>query len=68
MAPEDVARYHRLLEDEFDVGALECLALEQVVPTEVRSPIHVMGADDALVAGYEIEATARARSGAGGLR
>jgi hypothetical protein len=61
MAPEDVARYHRLLEDESMLGALECLALEQVVPSEVRSPIHVLGAaDDALVAGYEIEATARA--------
>ena len=61
MSPEDVARYHRLLDDESMLGALDCLALEQVVPTEVRSPIHVMGAaDDAIVARCEIEATARA--------
>ena len=43
------------------LGALDCLALERVVPNQVRSPIHVMGAaDDAIVADYEIEATARA--------
>jgi pimeloyl-ACP methyl ester carboxylesterase len=61
MSGEDVVRHHRLLEDESMLGALDCLALERVLPNEVRSPIHVMGAaDDALVAGYEIEATARA--------
>jgi pimeloyl-ACP methyl ester carboxylesterase len=61
MSREDVVRYHRLLEDESMIGALDCLALERVVPNEVRSPIHVMGAkDDAIVADYEIEATARA--------
>jgi pimeloyl-ACP methyl ester carboxylesterase len=61
MSREDVGRYHRLLEDESTLGALDCLALERVVPNQVRSPIHVMGAaDDAIVADYEIEATARA--------
>jgi pimeloyl-ACP methyl ester carboxylesterase len=61
MSGEDVVRHHRLLEDESMLGALDCLALERVLPNEVRSPIHVMGAaDDALLAGYEIEATARA--------
>src|ERR1700722_9874781 len=61
MSGEDVVRHHRLLEDESMLGALDCLALERVFPNEVRSPIQVMGAaDDALVAGYEIEATAKA--------
>ncbi len=61
MSREDVVRYHRLLEDESMLGAIDCLALERVVLKEVRSPIHVMGAkDDAIVADYEIEATARA--------
>ena len=61
MSRDDVVRHHRLLEDESMLGALDCLALERVAANEVRSPIHVMGAaDDAIVAGYEIEATARA--------
>jgi hypothetical protein len=61
MSPEDVVRHHRSLDDESMLGALDCLALERVLSNEVRSPIHVMGAaDDAIVAGYEIEATARA--------
>src|ERR1700722_12087079 len=60
MSGEDVLRHHRLLEDESMLGALDCLALERVFPNEVRSPIQVMGAaDDALVAGYELEATAK---------
>ena len=31
MSREDVVRYHRLLEDESMLGALDCLALERVV-------------------------------------
>ena len=61
MSREDVVHYHRLLEDELMLGAIDCLALERVDVSRVRSPIHVMGAeDDAIVADYEIEATARA--------
>jgi pimeloyl-ACP methyl ester carboxylesterase len=57
----DVARRHRLLQDESMLSALDCLALERVAANQVRSPIHVMGAaDDAIVTGYELKATARA--------
>ena len=58
---DDAVRYHRLLQDESMLGFLDCLALDRVAANQVRSPIHVMGAaDDAIVAGYEIKATARA--------
>jgi pimeloyl-ACP methyl ester carboxylesterase len=58
---DDVVRYHRQLQDESVLGALDCLALERVAVRQVRSPIHVMGAaDDAVVVGHEIRATARA--------
>jgi pimeloyl-ACP methyl ester carboxylesterase len=58
---DDVVRYHRRLQDESVLGFLDCLALDRVVPGRVRSPIHVIGAaDDAIVADYEINATARA--------
>jgi len=58
---EDVARYHRQLQDESMLGSLDCLALERVAVSQVRSPVHVMGAaDDAVVTDYEIRATARA--------
>jgi pimeloyl-ACP methyl ester carboxylesterase len=61
MSRDDVVRHHRLLQDESMLGALDCLALERVAASEVRSPIHVMGAaDDAIVTGREIKATARA--------
>jgi pimeloyl-ACP methyl ester carboxylesterase len=61
MSRDDVLRYHRLLQDESMLGALECLALERVDVSRVISPIHVIGAaDDAIVADYEIKATARA--------
>jgi pimeloyl-ACP methyl ester carboxylesterase len=57
----DAVRYHRLLQDESMLGALDCLALERVDVSRVRSPVHVIGAaDDAIVANYEIKATARA--------
>jgi pimeloyl-ACP methyl ester carboxylesterase len=56
----DVARRHRLLQDESVLSVLDCLALERVAANQVRSPIHVMGAaDDAIVTSYEIKATAR---------
>jgi pimeloyl-ACP methyl ester carboxylesterase len=61
MSRDDLVRRHRLLQDESMLGALDCLALERIAVSRVRSPIHVMGAaDDAIVAGYEIKATARA--------
>jgi pimeloyl-ACP methyl ester carboxylesterase len=60
-ARDDAVRYHRLLQDESMLGFLDCLALDRVAANKVRSPVHVMGAaDDAIVAGYEIKATARA--------
>jgi pimeloyl-ACP methyl ester carboxylesterase len=61
MSGDDVVRYHRQLQDESMLGALDCLALERVAVSQVRSPVHVMGAaDDAVVADHEIRATARA--------
>ena len=61
MSRDDAVRYHRLLQDESMLGALDCLALERVAVSKVRSPVHVMGAaDDAIVADHEIKATARA--------
>jgi len=58
---DEVVRYHRQLQDESMLGFLDCLALERVAANLVRSPINVIGAaDDAIVAGYEIRATARA--------
>lgn len=58
---DDVVRYHRQLQDESMLGALDCLALERVAVSQVRSPVHVMGAaDDAVMADHEIRATARA--------
>ena len=58
---DDIARYHRQLQDESMLGALDCLALERVAASQVRSPVHVMGAgNDAVVADREIRATARA--------
>jgi pimeloyl-ACP methyl ester carboxylesterase len=58
---DDAVRYHRLLQDESMLGTLDCLALERVDVSRVRSPIHVIGAaDDAIVADYEIKSTARA--------
>jgi pimeloyl-ACP methyl ester carboxylesterase len=61
MSRDDLLRYHRLLQDESMLGALECLALERVDVSRVSSPIHVIGAaNDAIVADYEIKATARA--------
>jgi pimeloyl-ACP methyl ester carboxylesterase len=57
----DVARRHRLLQDESVLSVLDCLALERVSVNHVRSPVHVMGAaDDAIVTSHEIKATARA--------
>jgi pimeloyl-ACP methyl ester carboxylesterase len=61
MSGDDVVRYHRQLQDESMLGALDCLALERVAVSQVRSPVHVMGAaDDAVVVDHEIRATARA--------
>jgi pimeloyl-ACP methyl ester carboxylesterase len=61
MSRDDVVRYHRQLQDESMLGALDCLALERVAVSQVRSPVHVMGAaDDAVVVDHEIRATARA--------
>ena len=58
---DDVVRYHRQLQDESMLGSLDCLALERVAASQVRSPVHVMGAaDDFVVADQEIRATARA--------
>jgi pimeloyl-ACP methyl ester carboxylesterase len=58
---DDIVRYHRLLQDESMLGVLDCLGLERVAVSLVRSPVHVMGAgDDAIMAGYEIKTTARA--------
>lgn len=61
MSGDDVVRYHRQLQDESMLGALDCLALERVAVSQVRSPVHVMSAaDDAVVVDHEIRATARA--------
>jgi pimeloyl-ACP methyl ester carboxylesterase len=61
MSGDDVVRYHRQLQDESMLGAIDCLALERVAVKQVHSPVHVMGAaDDAVVADHEIKATARA--------
>jgi pimeloyl-ACP methyl ester carboxylesterase len=61
MSGDDVVRYHRQLQDDSMLGALDCLALERVAVSQVRSPVYVLGAaDDAVVAGYEIKATAKA--------
>jgi pimeloyl-ACP methyl ester carboxylesterase len=61
MSRDDVVRYHRQLQDEAMLGALDCLALERVAVSQVRSPVHVIGAaDDAVVVDHEIRATARA--------
>jgi pimeloyl-ACP methyl ester carboxylesterase len=58
---DDAVRYHRLLQDESMLGFLDCLALDRVLANKVRSPVHVIGAaDDAIMANYEIKATARA--------
>jgi pimeloyl-ACP methyl ester carboxylesterase len=58
---DDAVRYHRLLQDESMLGFLDCLALDRVAANKVRSPMHVIGAaDDAIIANYEIKATARA--------
>jgi pimeloyl-ACP methyl ester carboxylesterase len=61
MSGDDIVRYHRQLQDESMLGSLDCLALERVAVSRVRSPVHVMGAAaDAVVADHEIRATARA--------
>ncbi len=58
---DDAVRYHRQLQDESMLGFLDCLALDRVAANKVRSPVHVIGgADDAIIANYEIKATARA--------
>jgi alpha-beta hydrolase superfamily lysophospholipase len=49
------------LQDESMLGFLDCLVLDRVAANKVRSPVHVIGgADDAIIANYEIKATARA--------
>jgi pimeloyl-ACP methyl ester carboxylesterase len=58
---DEAVRYHSLLQDESMLGFLDCLALDRAAANKVRSPVHVIGAaDDAMVTGYEIKATARA--------
>jgi pimeloyl-ACP methyl ester carboxylesterase len=58
---DDAVRYHRQLQDESMLGFLDCLALDRVAVNKVRSTVHVIGgADDAIIANYEIKATARA--------
>jgi pimeloyl-ACP methyl ester carboxylesterase len=58
---DDAVRYHRLLQDESMLGFLDCLALDRVAVSKVRSPVRVIGAaDDAIVSAAEVKATARA--------